>query len=672
MSNVPTIGICCIGSGVGQSVIRSLRLSRLSLRTIGFGNSPYAFGAYECDARVHTRSIYDEGYVDDLIGSCRSQRVDLLIPGLDDELAVLARRRRDFESAGVQIVLADDPLVAICRDKDRVRRDLAAVAGLFVRSYDPRNLQQELASGAARFPLIAKPRGGSASRGVRILMDASDLERIPHHYVVQELAVPHRQDPNYAGFFEQLRRGAVPQVSEISIQLVHGRSGTFLGRMATHNRLQNGIPVEVLPIEDARVWAAVDRLVPSLVTLGLRGPLNLQGRLTDEGLKIFEMNPRFTGITGLRALLGFNEVEACVRDWLGIGTGSELLHIRQGRFGIRQVTDKAISIAQEPRVASFCGQPGQKAALPTRRVFVTGASGYVGRNWIRALARTGCYEIWAYSRVRSRLSGLFDHAAVVPVGDEDLRNGRVPMGALDAVVHLGSARPHNAPADFAESLRFTADLFAWAASFQVPMILNASSQSVYGSRTEPPWKETTVPQPETLYGHLKLATELLLETACRPHRHVGFSSIRIGAVAGGADGLLGIDLVSQMVRRALAGEDLQVTNAALQVQRIDIRDLLDGLTVLLERRPQDLRPVYNLGSETIVPLVEVAGRIAALVAEETGRPRVAVTVSGSHPNVVPIGLDSGLLQQDTGWRAMRSIDKSIESVITHYRELRLR
>jgi carbamoylphosphate synthase large subunit len=31
------------------------------------------------------------------------------------------------------------------------------------------------------------------------------------------------------------------------------------------------------------------------------------------GAKFFEINPRFTGITAVRALLGFNEVEALIR-----------------------------------------------------------------------------------------------------------------------------------------------------------------------------------------------------------------------------------------------------------------------------------------------------------------------------------------------------------------------
>ena len=48
--SVYNVGISCVGSGVGQSVINSCRISRLPIRTIGLGTNPFAFGLYDCDA----------------------------------------------------------------------------------------------------------------------------------------------------------------------------------------------------------------------------------------------------------------------------------------------------------------------------------------------------------------------------------------------------------------------------------------------------------------------------------------------------------------------------------------------------------------------------------------------------------------------------------------------
>lgn len=57
------IAISCIGSGVGQSVINSLKHANFPFFTLGLGTNPYAFGAYECDKYDYTKSIYDEGFL---------------------------------------------------------------------------------------------------------------------------------------------------------------------------------------------------------------------------------------------------------------------------------------------------------------------------------------------------------------------------------------------------------------------------------------------------------------------------------------------------------------------------------------------------------------------------------------------------------------------------------
>lgn len=44
-----------------------------------------------------------------------------------------------------------------------------------------------------------------------------------------------------------------------------------------------------------------------------RGPLNIQCRKVEEKVYPFEINPRFSGTTSLRALVGYNEPDILVR-----------------------------------------------------------------------------------------------------------------------------------------------------------------------------------------------------------------------------------------------------------------------------------------------------------------------------------------------------------------------
>jgi carbamoyl-phosphate synthase large subunit len=65
--------------------------------------------------------------------------------------------------------------------------------------------------------------------------------------------------------------------------------------------------------------------------LGSVGPMNVQGRVRNGSLLPFEVNPRFSASTYLRALAGFNEVDALVANVLD-RTPPTFLPIRAGYY----------------------------------------------------------------------------------------------------------------------------------------------------------------------------------------------------------------------------------------------------------------------------------------------------------------------------------------------------
>jgi carbamoyl-phosphate synthase large subunit len=65
--------------------------------------------------------------------------------------------------------------------------------------------------------------------------------------------------------------------------------------------------------------------------LGSVGPLNIQARRRGGRLIPFEINPRFSASTYLRALAGFNEVDICLRHRLG-GERPPVPAIRPGYY----------------------------------------------------------------------------------------------------------------------------------------------------------------------------------------------------------------------------------------------------------------------------------------------------------------------------------------------------
>lgn len=156
------IGISCIGSGVGQSVVTSCKLSNLPLHTIGLGNNPYAFGAYECDENVLLPSIYEKDYIDKLIRTCHQMNIQMLIPGRDDEVLFFAQNEERFLSQGIQTINSKPDLVTLCRDKQLMTEYFGGISHHFVKTYSKEEL---IRFDQISFPLIAKPKDGFASKG---------------------------------------------------------------------------------------------------------------------------------------------------------------------------------------------------------------------------------------------------------------------------------------------------------------------------------------------------------------------------------------------------------------------------------------------------------------------------------------------------------------------------
>lgn len=659
------IGISCIGSGVGQSVINSLNLSRLPITTIGLGTNPFAYGLYECDEYDYTSNIYVEKYIDNLIDKCWVNKIDLLIPGHDDEALLYAQNSEKFADAGIKTICAGKELISLCRDKELMSEKLNKIANVFVKCYNKETLNVNIKNGSVKFPLIAKPRRGFASRGIEILNKEDDLVKITNDHIIQELAIPAVDDPNYNFYISQISKNINPQVAEVSIQLVYNQEEQLMGRMFSYNKLNNGVPIEIIPYDNDYIWSIVDKLTPTLLKMGLRGPLNIQGRFTENGLKLFEMNPRFTGITGLRALMGFNEVEACVKEWLGFDKGNNKLKLNYNRFGIRQTADKSIPIERNKEVYTLFKQLNKEEIKKKKTVLITGACGYLGQNLINKLSQNQNIEIWAFDLNKQKIHNTLSNKVEKEFDNEDLEKGRLSLGNIDMLVHLGFTRPHGTEQQIAESLKFTHELFTRAAANHLPAIINISSQSVYGLQNTPPWTEDTPVAPEMVYAQAKLATELLLNTLGKFNKTLKYSSLRLGSLAGGANGLVEVDFLSKIARKAFEAKPIYIVGGMQEMERLDIRDAVDAIIKMVNSNPVNWNPVYNLGSGNVMCLKKITEKTVEIASKYNGGKRSEISIEEKEVKM-KFGLDSSRFYKDMNWNPQFNMEQTIESLMDYF------
>jgi nucleoside-diphosphate-sugar epimerase len=597
-----------------------------------------------------------------LLDKCIEYELELLIPGMDDDAMRLSESIEMFGEAGIQVLVSGVELMRLCRDKARTSSAFNEINEIFVKSYARADLEDRLRGGEVKFPLIAKPIDGFSSRGITILRDWKDLSLVKENHIIQEIAIPRMEDPHNFEYCEKLKKGENPQVSEISIQLVANKTGKLLGRMASYNKLKNGVPIEILPYENKCVWREIDKLIPTLAKLGMRGPLNIQGRQTDDGLKLFEINPRFTGITGLRALMGFNEVEACIKEWLRIPSAKTPLMINYNRFGVRQPGDKAVCIKRNDMVSKQSSLLNKEMKISKPTLLVTGAAGYLGRSLVKKVLNEGQYQILAMGRDKQKLEQLFQPIGQVTCYDmADFRSGVLSFGLVDTIVHCAFGRPHCTLQEIADSLEFTNQVLMQAAINQVPRIVNISSQSVYGLSSEPMWNEETPAAPETPYAQAKYASELMTSNARWINNQTYVTSLRLATLSGGQDGLVPAEeMTTKFVLQVIKGEAIRIQGGGQCMERLDIRDAVTGILAVLKMDASTWHSVYNLGYGKAYNIVHIAEKVLALGKKHNYK-KSSLVIEPQEVNM-KFGMDNRRLMKDSDWAPQHSLEDIIESL----------
>ena len=322
-----------VGSGILHALVRSSPEVRARWRVVAADADPFAWGLYKADAAALLPLAQDADYVSAVERVVREQQIDAIIPGTEVEIEVLLRNAEAFAPA---VVIANRlELLPLMLDKFETARRLASLGYTSI----PTVPLAEWPSIAARwgFPLIIKPtRGTGGSRGLHLVRDEEELRRVLPQF--DERA--HACVQPYVGDGEQ----------EYTVGVLSDRSGNVIDSIVMHRKLTGLSLLAAANVGDRRCTISTGYSqgfivrAPAIQTfceelaqrLDSRGPLNIQLRLdraTNEPL-VFEVHPRFSGTTPIRADVGFNEVDLLLRNAL-FGESFDRLEYRTNVAAIR-------------------------------------------------------------------------------------------------------------------------------------------------------------------------------------------------------------------------------------------------------------------------------------------------------------------------------------------------
>ena len=297
-----------------------------------------------------------------------------------------------------------------------------------------------------------------------------------------------------------------------------------------------------------------------------------------------------------------------------------------------------------------------------KKVAITGASGFLGRNLIPALLDIAEEVIAISSKNRDELLEVcgigVNPTEFIVLNNTDIEGIKREIQNADRLINCAFPRGKDGKA-YAQGLRFIADVFKIANDSNVEAVINISSQSVYSQyRTKPATEETPVCL-ETKYAVAKYATELLVEAYCQ---NCYYTNIRLASLIGP-----GFDqrVVNKLVYKVLTGETLYIKENSSLYGYLDVRDAAKAVSDLCcNSSISKLSDVYNVGSYRAYSLTEIAECILSCMQQQYSESLLpSIRIEKVDQLSTNSMISSANFMKLTGWSQEFMLEDTVNSIL---------
>jgi carbamoyl-phosphate synthase large subunit len=283
--------VTAVGGNVGQGVVKALRAGARQYTIIGTDMEPASAGFAMVDRARVTPPAADPSFIAGLIALIQAERIEAVFVCSPPELPHFAAGRAAIEAAtGARVLINPARVLEIGGDKLATARFLETHGFPFPETAAADDAQAvDALISRWGFPVIGKPRRGASSINVFRLESraAIDAARTLVPGLVIQRALP--VDGN-----------------EFTAGVVGSAAARTFASIALRRDLIQGTTYRTELAESADVTSAI---VAMAQALGVEGPCNFQFSVVDGEVLVFEINPRFSGTSGIRYLYGFNDPE---------------------------------------------------------------------------------------------------------------------------------------------------------------------------------------------------------------------------------------------------------------------------------------------------------------------------------------------------------------------------
>lgn len=247
----------------------------------------------DADHSIIVPSIYDANYINTLVNNIKKHNIDAVISLNDLELPILSEHRTLIENAGAKLLVSDESVIDVSFDKWKTflfLKDIGLNSPLTFTSY--REALTAIKNNTLKFPLVLKPRWGSASIGIEF---PESLEELELAYKLLKLrlertilAKASQEDIEQAILIQEKISG-----DEYGMDVLNDLNGNYKGSFVRQKlSMRSGETDKAISVINQR-FNEIGKTIGS--KLKHIGNLDCDVLERDSELYVLELNPRFGG-----------------------------------------------------------------------------------------------------------------------------------------------------------------------------------------------------------------------------------------------------------------------------------------------------------------------------------------------------------------------------------------
>ncbi|WP_304298269.1 ATP-grasp domain-containing protein [Porphyromonas gulae] len=250
-------------------------------------------GMAEADIPIIVPSVYDQAYVPTLIEIVKSYNIQAIISLNDLELPILSANKNNFEKLGCKLLVSDDRVIDLTFDKNKTACFLKSIGLETPLTFTKKEFFMEAYKhGNISFPIVIKPRWGSASIGIEFPQEEKEFElvdalsRIKLHRTILSTASANALDE--AILYQEMIQG-----EEYGMDILNDFEGNYVGTFARKKLSMRAGETDKAETVISELLEHIGRTISK--NLRHIGNLDCDVLVKDGKYYVLELNARFGG-----------------------------------------------------------------------------------------------------------------------------------------------------------------------------------------------------------------------------------------------------------------------------------------------------------------------------------------------------------------------------------------